>query len=102
MVGLYLNPPTNAVVLSLDEKTQIQASYVFTRQAGSDTSVSITIIVGGAFIAAYRNASGIGAVGAFGEATGATLAPPSITPQNAGGLVLGIIGEGMSRNLLNA
>jgi transposase len=25
VVGLYLNPPTNAVVLSLDEKTQIQA-----------------------------------------------------------------------------
>ena len=25
IVGLYLNPPTNAVVLSLDEKTQIQA-----------------------------------------------------------------------------
>lgn len=25
MVGLYLNPPTNAVVLSLDEKTQVQA-----------------------------------------------------------------------------
>jgi len=25
VVGLYLNPPTNAVVLSMDEKTQIQA-----------------------------------------------------------------------------
>jgi len=25
VIGLYLNPPTNAVVLSLDEKTQIQA-----------------------------------------------------------------------------
>jgi transposase len=25
VVGLYLNPPTNAVVLSIDEKTQIQA-----------------------------------------------------------------------------
>jgi transposase len=25
IVGLYLNPPTNAVVLSLDEKTQVQA-----------------------------------------------------------------------------
>lgn len=25
IVGLYLNPPTNAVVLCLDEKTQIQA-----------------------------------------------------------------------------
>src|SRR3989442_9393295 len=25
VVGLYLNPPTHAVVLSLDEKTQIQA-----------------------------------------------------------------------------
>ena len=25
VVGLYLRPPTNAVVLSLDEKTQIQA-----------------------------------------------------------------------------
>lgn len=25
VVGLYMNPPTNAVVLSLDEKTQIQA-----------------------------------------------------------------------------
>jgi len=25
IVGLYLNPPTNAVVVSLDEKTQIQA-----------------------------------------------------------------------------
>ena len=25
MVGLYLEPPTNAVVISLDEKTQIQA-----------------------------------------------------------------------------
>lgn len=25
MVGLYLHPPTNAVVLSVDEKTQIQA-----------------------------------------------------------------------------
>ena len=25
VVGLYLNPPTNAVVLSLDEKTQVQA-----------------------------------------------------------------------------
>jgi hypothetical protein len=25
VVGLYLNPPTNAVVLSVDEKTQIQA-----------------------------------------------------------------------------
>jgi transposase len=25
VVGLYLNPPTNAIVLSLDEKTQIQA-----------------------------------------------------------------------------
>src|SRR5439155_8140675 len=25
VVGLYLNPPTNAVVVSLDEKTQIQA-----------------------------------------------------------------------------
>src|SRR5206468_8204183 len=25
VVGLYLNPPANAVVLSLDEKTQIQA-----------------------------------------------------------------------------
>lgn len=25
IIGLYLNPPTNAVVLSLDEKTQIQA-----------------------------------------------------------------------------
>lgn len=25
VVGLYLNPPTNAVVISLDEKTQIQA-----------------------------------------------------------------------------
>lgn len=25
IVGLYLNPPTNAVVLSMDEKTQIQA-----------------------------------------------------------------------------
>lgn len=25
VVGLYINPPTNAVVLSLDEKTQIQA-----------------------------------------------------------------------------
>jgi hypothetical protein len=25
IVGLYLNPPTNTVVLSLDEKTQIQA-----------------------------------------------------------------------------
>ena len=25
MVGLYLNPPANAVVLSVDEKTQIQA-----------------------------------------------------------------------------
>jgi hypothetical protein len=26
VVGLYLNPPTNAVVLSVDEKPQIQAS----------------------------------------------------------------------------
>ena len=25
VVGLYMNPPTNAVVLSVDEKTQIQA-----------------------------------------------------------------------------
>jgi hypothetical protein len=25
VVGLYLNPPTNAIVLTLDEKTQIQA-----------------------------------------------------------------------------
>jgi hypothetical protein len=25
IVGLYLNPPTNAVVLSVDEKTSIQA-----------------------------------------------------------------------------
>ncbi len=25
MVGLYLNPPEHAVVLSVDEKTQIQA-----------------------------------------------------------------------------
>jgi len=25
VVGLYLQPPTNAVVLSVDEKTQIQA-----------------------------------------------------------------------------
>ena len=25
VIGLYLNPPTNAIVLSLDEKTQIQA-----------------------------------------------------------------------------
>jgi len=25
VVGLYLHPPTNAIVLCLDEKTQIQA-----------------------------------------------------------------------------
>jgi len=25
IVGLYLNPPANAIVLSVDEKTQIQA-----------------------------------------------------------------------------
>lgn len=31
MVGLYLNPPDNALVLSVDEKTQIQASIAVLR-----------------------------------------------------------------------
>jgi RHS repeat-associated protein len=68
-------------------------SYIFTRQKGSDNSVAISTSYGGAYISAYQNTTGIGAVGTFAEsaATANSLTLNGITPQNAFSLVLGIV-----------
>lgn len=68
-------------------------SYVYTRQMGSDTSVTVNPVGGSTFIVAYQNTAGIGAVGTFAEsiATANTLSLNSITPQSANSKVLGIV-----------
>ena len=68
-------------------------SYVFTRQKGTDTAVTISPVSGSVVIVAYQNTAGIGAVGTFVEstATANSLSLNSITPQNANSKVLGIV-----------
>jgi RHS repeat-associated protein len=68
-------------------------SYVFTRQKGTDTSVTVSPVSGSVVIVAYQNTAGIGAIGTFSEsaATANTLSLNSITPQNANSKVLGIV-----------
>jgi RHS repeat-associated protein len=68
-------------------------SYVFTRQKGTDTNVTVSPAQGGAMILAYQNVTGIGAIGTFKESGGSSLPMNSITPQSAGSLILGILSD---------
>ena len=70
-------------------------SYVFARQQGAATNVSLSPTLGGAVMVAYQSAIGIGAVGTFAESTASAnaISLNSITPQNPNSRVLGITSD---------
>ena len=68
-------------------------SYVFTRQVGAATNVTISTTNGGALIAAYQNVSGVGAIGTFAESTGTSVAANSITTQHPNSVVVGVASD---------
>ncbi|MCE2722572.1 MAG: RHS repeat-associated core domain-containing protein [Betaproteobacteria bacterium] len=70
-------------------------SYVFTRQRGVDTSVALSLVNGGAVIAAYQNAGGIGTVGDYAQSTvtANTLTLTGITPQSASSIIVGVTND---------
>jgi len=71
-------------------------AYLYTRQKGSDSSVTVFPNNGGTLIVAYSGVDGIGSVGTYAESTNAanTLTLNGITPQHANSRVLGIVTDG--------
>ena len=54
VVGLYLAPPENAIVLCVDEKSQIQACLLYTSDAADERS---SVDLGGRRIIKKKNSS---------------------------------------------
>ncbi|MFN7219941.1 MAG: RHS repeat-associated core domain-containing protein [Burkholderiales bacterium] len=67
-------------------------SYLFARKKGTDTSVSLSLVNGGAVIAAYQNTSGIGGVTQVAQsgATANTLVLDGLTPRANNSLIVGL------------
>jgi len=72
-----------------------QYSNVYTRQRGTDTNVTISLMYGGVVILAFQGVGGNGTIGSFALSTqtASTLDVGGITPQHANSLVLGVIND---------
>jgi RHS repeat-associated protein len=72
-----------------------QYSNVYSRLKGTDTSVTLGLVYGGAVIAAFQGVGAIGSVGNFVDTTASatTILVPGIVPQQANSLVLGITND---------
>ena len=72
-----------------------QYSNIYSRLKGTDNSVTLGLVYGGAVIAAFQGVGAIGSVGNFVDTTASatTILVPGIVPQQANSLVLGITND---------